>query len=90
MIKAKFSLSNYNKLIWLKNLKFNFIKSLFSYELWHFLISNYQSLKFLLFRKYSARGNIDKSLINIINKRDGFYLEVGAFNGISESVSLKI
>ena len=72
----------------LKNLK-NFIKSLFSYNLWHLLISNYQSIKFLLFRKYSARGNIDKSLINIINKRDGFYLEVGAFNGISESVSLR-
>ena len=67
----------------------NFIKSQFSYNLWHFLISNYQSLKFLLFKKYSARGNIDQSLINIINKRKGFYFEIGAYNGISESISLR-
>ena len=72
----------------LKNLK-NFIKNIFSYNLWHLLISNYQSLKFLLLKRYSARGNIDKSLIDIINKRNGFYLEVGAYNGISESVSLR-
>ena len=70
------------------NLK-NLIKSIFSYNLWHLLISNYQSIKFLLLRRYSARGNIDKSLIDIINKRNGFYLEVGAYNGISESVSLR-
>ena len=70
------------------NLK-NFIKSIFSYNLWHLLISNYQSLKFLLLKRYSARGDIDKSLIDIINKRNGFYLEVGAYNGISESVSLR-
>ena len=67
----------------------NFIKSQFSYNLWHFLISNYQSFKFLLFKKYSARGDIDQSLMNIIEKRNGFYLEVGAYNGISESVSLR-
>ena len=67
----------------------NFIKSQFSYNLWHFLISNYQSLKFLLFKKYSARGNIDQSLINIINKKKGFYFEIGAYNGISESISLR-
>tara|TARA_B100001540_G_scaffold257944_1_gene235833 strand:+ start:407 stop:1144 length:738 start_codon:yes stop_codon:yes gene_type:complete len=72
----------------LNNFK-NFIKSIFSYNLWHLLISNYQSLKFLLLKRYSARGNIDKSLIDIINKRNGFYLEVGAYNGISESVSLR-
>ncbi len=70
------------------NLK-NLIKSIFSYNLWHLLISNYQSIKFLLLRRYSARGNIDKTLIDIINKRNGFYLEVGAYNGISESVSLR-
>ena len=67
----------------------NFIKNLFSYNLWHFLISNYQSFKFLLFKKYSARGDIDQSLMNIIRKKNGFYLEVGAYNGISESVSLR-
>ena len=67
----------------------NFIKSIFSYNIWHLLISNYQSLKFLLLKRYSARGDIDKSLIDIINKRNGFYLEVGAYNGISESVSLR-
>ena len=67
----------------------NFIKGKFSYNLWHFLISNYQSFKFLLLKKYSARGNIDQSLINIINKRKGFYLEIGAYNGISESISLR-
>ena len=72
----------------LNNFK-NLIKSIFSYNLWHLLISNYQSLKFLLLKRYSARGNIDKSLIDIINKRNGFYLEVGAYNGISESVSLR-
>tara|TARA_B100000214_G_scaffold348492_1_gene300609 strand:- start:327 stop:1064 length:738 start_codon:yes stop_codon:yes gene_type:complete len=72
----------------LNNFK-NFIKSIFSYNLWHLLISNYQSLKFLLLKRYSARGNIDKSLIDIVNKRSGFYLEVGAYNGISESVSLR-
>ncbi len=67
----------------------NFIKSQFSFNLWHFLISNYQSFKFLLLKKYSARGDIDQSLMNIIDKRNGFYLEVGAYNGISESVSLR-
>ena len=67
----------------------NLIKSQFPYDLWHFFISNYQSFKFLLFKKYSARGNIDKSLMKIIKKKKGFYLEVGAYNGISESISLR-
>jgi FkbM family methyltransferase len=67
----------------------NFIKIQFSHDLWHFFISNYQSLKFLIFKKYSARGNIDKSLMKIIKKKKGFYLEVGAYNGISESISLR-
>ena len=56
--------------------------------MWHILISNYQSLKFLLLNNYSSRGNIDKKLMNMI-KKNGFYLEVGAYNGISESVSLR-
>ena len=30
-----------------------------------------------------------KKLIEIINKKKGFYLEVGAFNGIAESISLR-
>ena len=67
----------------------NFLKNVVSYNLWHFFISNYQSLKFFLLKKYSARGNIDKSLIDIIGKEKGFYLEIGAFNGISESISLR-
>jgi len=67
----------------------NSLKNIIPYSLWHFFISNYQSFKFLLFKNYSARGNIDKDLINIIGKKKGFYLEVGAFNGISESVSLR-
>ena len=72
----------------LKNFK-NFIKNQFSYNFWNFLISNYQFLQFFLFKRYSVRGNIDKTLIEIINKKKGFYLEVGAFNGIFESVSLR-
>ena len=72
------------------NLK-NFIKNQFSYDIWHFFISNYQSLKFFVFKKYSARGHIDKSLIKILNKKkNGFYLEVGAYNGIFESISLRL
>ena len=67
----------------------NLLKNIFSYNLWHILISNYQSLKFLLVNNYSSRGNIDKKLMNIIKKKNGFYLEVGAYNGISESVSLR-
>ncbi|MBD1148552.1 FkbM family methyltransferase [Pelagibacterales bacterium SAG-MED30] len=67
----------------------NFIKNQFSYDIWHFFISNYQLFKFLTFKKYSARGNIDKSLMKIINKKKGFYLEIGAYNGISESISLR-
>ncbi len=65
------------------------LKNIFSYNLWLKFISSYQSIKFILFKNYSSRGNIDKDLINIINKKNGFYLEVGAYNGISESVSLR-
>ena len=47
-------------------------------------------LKFKIIKKYSCRGDIDKELINIIgDKKNGFFLEVGAYNGISESVSLR-
>ncbi len=65
------------------------LKNFFSYTLWLKFISNYQSIKFILFKNYSSRGNIDKDLISIIKKKNGFYLEVGAYNGISESVSLQ-
>ena len=34
--------------------------------------SEYQYYKFLLFRRYSARGDIDKKLIEIINKKKAF------------------
>ena len=47
----------------------NFLKNIFSYYLWHILISNYQSLKFLLLNNYSSRGNIDKKLMNMIKKK---------------------
>ena len=49
-----------------------FLKRVSSYSLWHFFISNYQSIKFLLFKNYSARGNIDKDLISIIDKKKRF------------------
>ena len=67
----------------------NFLKNFVSYKVWNFFISEYQYYKFLLFRRYSARGDVDKKLIEIINKKKGFYLEVGAFNGIAESISLR-
>ena len=57
----------------LDNLK-NFIKNQLPYNFWHFFISNYQSLKFFIFKKYSARGNIDKSLIEILNKKKKWFL----------------
>ena len=66
-----------------------FLKNIFSYNLWLKFISNYQSFKFILFKNYSSRGNIDKDLMNIIKKKNGFYLEVGAYNGISASLSLR-
>jgi len=47
----------------------NFLKNIFSHNLWHILIFNYQSLKFLLVNNYSTRGNIDKKLMNIIKKK---------------------
>ena len=67
----------------------NFLKNFVSYEVWNLFISNYQYYKFLFFKKYSARGDVDKKLIEIINKKNGFYLEIGAFNGIAESISLR-
>ena len=68
----------------------DFIKSLFTYKVWNYLLSVYQHYGFLLFKRYSCRGLIDKELIKILNKKqNGFFLEVGAYNGISESVSLR-
>lgn len=68
----------------------DFIKSIFPYKVWNNFISVYQYYRFLFFKRYSCRGSIDKELINILEKKkDGFFLEVGAFNGISESVSLR-
>ena len=68
----------------------DFIKSIFPYKVWNNFISNYQYYRFLFFKRYSCRGSIDKELIKILEKKkDGFFLEVGAFNGISESVSLR-
>ena len=68
----------------------DFIKSLFTYKVWNNLLSVYQHYKFLLFKRHSCRGSIDKELIRILNKKqNGFFLEVGAYNGISESVSLR-
>ena len=68
----------------------DFIKSIFPYKVWNNFISVYQYYRFLFFKRYSCRGSIDKELIKILEKKkDGFFLEVGAFNGISESVSLR-
>ena len=72
-------------------LKFkNFIKKQFSYHLWLNLSFFYQYFKFKFLNKYSCRGNIDKILKEmVIFKERGFFLEVGAYNGFSESVSLR-
>ena len=69
----------------------NSIKFFFPYSVWTSFISVYQYYKFLLFKIYSCRGSIDKKLIEILNyKQNGFFLEVGAYNGIYESVSLRL
>jgi FkbM family methyltransferase len=77
----------------LKKMFFNFknlIKKKIPYYLWLDLSFFYQYFKFKFVKKYSCRGNIDLILKDIINsKREGFFLEVGAYNGFSESVSLR-
>ena len=71
------------------NLK-NFIKKKISYNLWLDLSFFYQNLKFKFLNRYSCRGNIDNLLKDLIkHKKEGFFLEVGAYNGFSESVSLR-
>ena len=71
------------------NLK-NFIKKKISYNLWLDLSFFYQNLKFKFLNRYSCRGNIDNLLKDLIkHKEEGFFLEVGAYNGFSESVSLR-
>ena len=68
----------------------NLIKRIIPYYFWIEIISYYQLIRFRLTKNYSCRGSIDKKLINLIGKKkDGFFLEVGAYNGISESVSLR-
>jgi FkbM family methyltransferase len=69
----------------------NLIKKFFSYTAWNNFLSVYQYYKFSFFRIYSSRGSIDKKLVELLNNRkNGFFLEVGAYNGISESVSLRL
>ena len=53
------------------------------------IIFLYQLINFYLFKKYKCRGSIDKNLMQLINKDKGTYLEVGAYNGLAESVSLR-
>ena len=68
----------------------NLIKRNISYHLWLDLSFFYQYFKFKILNKYSCRGNIDKLLIDLIEpQKNGFFLEVGAYNGFSESVSLR-
>ena len=68
----------------------NLIKKIIPYYFWIEIISYYQLIRFRLTKNYSCRGSIDKKLISLIGKKkDGFFLEVGAYNGISESVSLR-
>lgn len=67
-----------------------FIKKKFSYNFWLELLFFYQSFYFKFLNRYSCRGNIDKILKDMINiDKDGFFLEVGAYNGFNESVSLR-
>jgi len=68
----------------------NFIKKKISYNFWLDLSFFYQYFNFKFLNRYSCRGNIDKILKDIINAhKNGFFLEVGAYNGFSESVSLR-
>ena len=68
----------------------NLIKKIIPYRIWIELISYFQSLRFFFFKKYTSRGSIDEKLISKIErKKNGFFLEVGAYNGISESISLR-
>ena len=68
----------------------NLLKRIFSYNIWINIISTYQRINFIFFKTYSSRGSIDQRLIEIFDKRkNGFFLEVGAYNGISESISLR-
>lgn len=73
------------------NLKIkNFLKKLFSYYLWLNISFIYQFFSFKILNRYSCRGDIDQHLKKIIGKKkDGFFLEIGAYNGLSESVSLR-
>ncbi len=68
----------------------NFLKKKFSYYLWLNLSFIYQFISFKIFNQYSCRGEIDQHLKKIIGKKkNGFFLEIGAYNGLSESVSLR-
>lgn len=66
-----------------------YLKNLFPYKIWVRIIFLYQLINFYLFKKYKCRGSIDKKLMQLINKDKGIYLEVGAYNGLAESVSLR-
>jgi FkbM family methyltransferase len=69
----------------------NFLKGLLPYHLWLYFLFLYHKIKFGILNIYSCRGEIDKKLKKIIGekKRNGFFLEIGAYNGYSESVSLR-
>ena len=66
-----------------------YLKNFFPYKIWKEIIFLYQLINFYFLKKYKCRGSIDKSLIQLINKDKGTYLEVGAYNGLAESVSLR-
>ena len=65
------------------------LKNLFPYKIWVRIIFLYQLINFYFFKKYKCRGSIDKQLMHLIKKDKGTYLEVGAYNGLAESVSLR-
>tara|TARA_B100001540_G_scaffold186938_1_gene164903 strand:+ start:147 stop:896 length:750 start_codon:yes stop_codon:yes gene_type:complete len=68
----------------------NSLKQILPYRIWIELISYYQMIKFFFLKNYSCRGSIDKKLMDLIGrKKNGIFLEVGAYNGLSESVSLR-
>ena len=68
----------------------NLLKKIFSYYLWLELSFYYQKFKYNILNQYSSRGEIDIELKKILkHKQNGFFLEIGAYNGYSESVSLR-
>ena len=66
----------------------NFLKKIFIKTfIWEYLIliKNYLKIKF---GKYYAKGKLDLILEEYINYKDGFYIEIGANDGVRQSNTL--